>query len=328
MATLLTRRRLLVTAGAATLGVVSRTRAASSVTMKVAYATGTNFYHHLGAETFKQALESSTGGRISVELYATGQLGGESQILEGLKVGTIEAYIGTCGALSNFVPELGLVDLPYLWRDNAQAFGALDGPIGAKLAQAAPAKGFTLLGYWPAGRRDVYGNVKIEKPDDFHGVKIRTLQAPVFLATFKAFGALPTPLAWPETYSALQQGVIDASETALPAMLDANQQEVVKYVSLTGHALTIATITVATRWYTDLEPDLRQAIAEAEAKGRARVLAADEQAFENAITRLKVAGKVILSPDPAPFRTLVRQTIYPQFSDRFDPKVIKEITDS
>lgn len=328
MTALLTRRHLLLAGAAATFGVASRSRAANPVTMKVAYATGANFYHHQGAETFKQALESSTGGRINVELYSTGQLGGEAQILEGLKVGTIEAYIGTCGALSNFVPELGLVDLPYLWRDNAQAFRILEGPIGEKLARPAPAKGFTLLGYWPAGRRDVYGNVRIEKPDDFRGVKMRSLQTPVFLATFKAFGALPTPMAWPETYSALQQGVIDASETALPAMLDANQQEVVKYVSLTGHALTIATMTVATRWYGGLEPDLRKAIAEAELKGRARVLAADEKAFEDAVARLKAAGKTILSPDPAPFQTLVRQTIYPKFSDRFDPKVVKEIMDS
>jgi TRAP-type transport system periplasmic protein len=328
MAAMLTRRHLLLAGGAASVGLTSRSRAANPVTMKVAYATGTNWYHHQGAEAFKQALESSTAGQISVELYPTGQLGGEAQILEGLKVGTIEAYIGTCGAVSNFVPELGLVDLPYIWRDSQQAFRILDGPIGAKLAQAAPAKGFTLLGYWPAGRRDIYGNVQIERLEDFRGIKIRTLQTPVFLATFKAFGALPTPLAWPETYSALQQGVIDAAETALPAMLDASQQEVVKYVSLTGHALTIATLTVATRWYSGLEPGLRSAIADAEAKGRARVVAADEKAFEDAVARLKAAGKIILTPDPAPFQALVRLTIYPQFSGRFDPQVVKEITDS
>jgi tripartite ATP-independent transporter DctP family solute receptor len=328
MAAMLTRRNLLLAGGAAILGSTPRSRAASPATMKVAYATGTNWYHHKGAETFKQALESTSAGQINVELYPTGQLGGEAQILEGLKVGTIEAYIGTCGALSNFVPELGLVDLPYLWRDNQQAFRILDGPIGGKLAQSAPAKGFTLLGYWPAGRRDVYGNIRIEKLDDFRGVKIRTLQTPVFLATFKAFGALPTPLAWPETYSALQQGVIDASETALPAMLDASQQEVVKYVSLTGHALTIATMAVATRWYGDLEPGLKAAIVDAEAKGRAQALAADEKAFVDAVARLKEVGKTVLAPDPAPFRTLVRQTIYPQFSSRFDPQVVKQITDS
>jgi tripartite ATP-independent transporter DctP family solute receptor len=327
MAEFLTRRSLLLAGAAGAMAVTTRSSAADKATMKIAYATGTNFYHHQGAETFKQALESSSEG-ISVELYPTGQLGGEAQILEGLKAGTIEAYIGTCGAVSNFVPELGLVDLPYLWRDNAHAFDVLQGPIGVKLAQSAPAKGFTLLGYWPAGRRDVYGNVKIEKPDDFHGVKIRTLQTPVFLATFRAFGALPTPLAWPETYSALQQGVIDASETALSAMLDANQQEVVKYVCLTGHALTIATMAVATSWYSSLGSDLQKAIIEAEAKARARVLAADQEAFGKALDRLKAAQKTILSPDSAPFRDLVRQSVYPQFADRFDPNVVKQIAGS
>jgi len=328
MADLMTRRTLLLAGTAGALTFPARARAASQTTMKVAYATGTSFYHHQGAESFKQVVEASTGGAINVELYPTGQLGGEAQILEGLKAGTIEAYIGTCGAVSNFVPELGLVDLPYLWRDNAHAFGVLAGPIGAKLSQAAPAKGFTLLGFWPAGRRDVYGKVRIEKPEDFHGVKIRTLQTPVFLATFRAFGALPTPLAWPETYSALQQGVIDASETALSAMLDANQQEVVKFVSLTGHALTIATMAVASKWYGDLAPDLKRAIAEAEAKGRARVLAADQEAFGTAVDRLKAAGKTILSPDTTPFSSLVRQAVYPQFADRFDSALVKEIAGS
>jgi tripartite ATP-independent transporter DctP family solute receptor len=300
--------------------------APATVTMKVAYATGTNFLHHAGALAFKQAAETASQGRIEVDLFPGGQLGGEAQILDGVRAGTIECYLGATGVLSNTVPELGLLDLPYLWRDPKQAFDLLRGNVGQRLTEAGAKKGLRILDFWPAGRRDVYGNVRIEKPADFKGVKIRTLQTPVFLATFKAFGALPTPLAWPETYGALQQGVIDASETALSAMLDASQQEVSKYIVLTGHALTIAAFTVGAPWFDGLAPDLQRIINDAEGVGRAKALELDAADFQGALTRLQQDKKTIISPDLAPFRQTVADTVYPQFASRFDPALIKEIT--
>lgn len=325
MTTITTRRSILAMAvGSATMRVARA--APATVTMKVAYATGTNFLHHAGALAFKEAAEKASNGRIEVALFPGGQLGGEVQILDGVRAGTVECYLGATGVLSNTVPELGLLDLPYLWRDSKQAFDMLRGNIGKHLTAAGAAKGLRILDFWPAGRRDVYGNVRIEKPADFKGVKIRTLQTPVFLATFKAFGALPTPLAWPETYGALQQGVIDASETALSAMLDASQQEVSKYIVLTDHALTIAAFTVGAPWFDGLPPDLQQVIIDAEGVGRAKALELDAADFQGALNRLQQDKKTILRPDLAPFRQIVKETVYPQFSSRFDPALIKEIT--
>jgi TRAP-type transport system periplasmic protein len=320
-------RRSALAMGAASLFRLSSSRGATAATtMKVAYATGTDFYHHKAALAFKSEVEKTTDGAMVVELYPTGQLGGEAQILEGVRAGTIEAYIGTCGALSNFVPQLGLLDMAYLWADPTRAIATLNGPLGDRLKQPASAKGFVIVGFWPAGRRDVYGNKRIEKPEDFRGVKIRTLQTPAFVATFKALGALPTPLAWPETYGALQQGVIDASETALSAMLDAHQDEVVKFVTLTGHALTIATLTAGEPWFSSLPAEQRAAITAAELKARALAVDLDRHAFEDAVAALSRGGKTILSPEIAPFQEIIHKTVYPQFATRFDAALMREIS--
>jgi tripartite ATP-independent transporter DctP family solute receptor len=327
MALPIARRSFLALGGATVLSAAATRRArAAGQSLKLAYATEAGFYHHAAAQAFKADLEATTGGRLTVELFPGGQLGGEAQILEAVRAGTIEAYLGTCGALSNFVPELGIVDLPYIWRDTAHAMATLDGGVGTKLAAAAPPKGFVVASFWPAGRRDVYGNVKIEKPDDFKGVKIRTLQTPVYLATFRAFGALPTPIAWPETYGALQQGVIDAAETALSAMLAASQQEVVKYIVLTGHAQTVAAVAFGKPWFDGLAPDLQKAIPAALAKGRAVAMAAEDKSFAGAIDRLKAAGKSITTPDLTALAAVVQKTVLPQFAGKFDPALLSQIT--
>jgi tripartite ATP-independent transporter DctP family solute receptor len=322
------RRDVLAMGAAGVLAAATRSAWAAAQTLKLAYATEPGFYHHAAAQAFKADLEAATGSRLTVELFPGGQLGGEAQILEGVRAGTIEAYLGTCGALSNFVPELGVVDLPYIWRDTAHALGTLEGPVGTQLAAAAPAKGFVIGDFWPAGRRDVYGNVRIEKPEDFKGVKIRTLQTPVYIATFKAFGALPTPIAWPETYGALQQGVIDAAETALSAMLAASQQEVVKYIVLTGHAQTVAAVAFSKPWFDSLAPDLQKAIPSALAKGRAVARAAEEKAFSGALDRLKAAGKTVTTPDLTALSAVVRKTVLPQFAGKFDAAILNQITGS
>lgn len=300
-------------------------QAADTVTMKLAYATSPSFFHHSAAEVFKKAAEEAAGGALTVMLHPSGQLGGEVQILEGLRSGTIEGYIGTTGAMSGFASALGIVDLPYLWRDYGHAFAVLDGELGDSLRAAAREKGFEILDFWPAGRRDVYGNVRIEKPSDMDGVKIRTLQSDVYLAAFKAFGALPTPLAWPETYGALQQHVIDAAETALSAMIGASQYEVVDYVVLTGHGLTIANFSVAARWFDGLPPAVQDAIRTAEKKARAEAIRLEAASFDDAIEFLEKAGKTIVTPDRAAFQAIVADKVYPQFAERFDPATVKAI---
>jgi tripartite ATP-independent transporter DctP family solute receptor len=301
-------------------------RAMAATPMKVAYATGQDYYHHKAALVFKQAVEDATKGQIDVQLFKDAQLGGEVQVLEGLKAGTIEGYIGTTGAIANFVPEMGMLDMPYLFRDYNQAFSMTSGAVGSRLSAAAEAKGLHVVGYWPGGRRDIYGNVRIAVPDDLRGVKIRTLTSPVYIATFKALGALVTPLAWPETYGALQQGVIQAAETALTAAVAASQQEVVKFASLTGHGLTIASLTVASPWFNALPGSLKQAIAEAELPARARAVELDATSFDAAVATMKKAGITVITPDVSKFRQIVHQSVYPQFSDRFDAQLLKQIT--
>jgi TRAP-type transport system periplasmic protein len=125
-----------------------------------------------------------------------------------------------------------------------------------------------VLGYWIGGVRDTYGNRLVQKPDDFKEMKLRTLQTPMYVALFKAYGAIPTPIAWPETYLALAQGTVDGAETALVAMHDTKQYEVVKYATRTKHAISAAPFVVSERRWQTLTPEQQRAIVTAELETR------------------------------------------------------------
>lgn len=224
---------------------------------------------YVGTEYFKKRVEELTGGKVEVTVYK-GTLGkGERQLYEALQLGTLEGAVISTGPLSGFVPEADLFNLPFLFKNTAHAFKVVDGETGAWFNQKMISKGFRVLGWWVIGTRNTSTRTRpINKPEDYKGLKIRTMESPPFMALYKSMGAIPVPMSITEVYTALSQGTIDGIDGSLPAQLEFKHIEVLKYGAVTDHVILLYPFSVAERWWQSLPHDVQQAIVKAEAEAR------------------------------------------------------------
>lgn len=179
-----------------------------------------------------EALVEATEGRISIETYGEGQLGGELEMIEQIGSGNIEGAVLTAGSLSSVAPVVGGMELPYLFKDGEHAQRAVDGAVGDFLTDELAAEGLVPLGFWEMGYKNITNSVRpIQSLDDAAGLQIRVLENPLLVDTYSALGMDPTPLPWGETYTALQQGLVDAYEGPYEPFIDGALYEVQEYAS-------------------------------------------------------------------------------------------------
>jgi len=294
-------------------------------TMKVGgVLTGEKTGWYVGLRAFKQKVEPMTGGRLDVQIYM-GTLGGERQLYEGLRLGTIEGAVANTGPLSAFVPEVGLLNLPFLFTSWQHAWKVVDGPLGKKLADKTLEKGIRVLGWWQIGTRDIYNNGRpIMKPEDLKGMKIRTMESPEFLAMYRAYGAMPVPMPQTETYMALKQGVIDGADSPLGAVAPLKHNEVVKYAARIQHLFSISPLCVSEKWFGSLPPDIQEAIVKAEQQVRQLHREADIQQDDGGVKEFEAAGVKVTFPDRKAFQVIGR-SIYPQFYNQVGRENIEMI---
>jgi len=184
-------------------------------------------------------------------------------MVEGLQLGTIDLVVTSTGPLGGFVSKMFVVDLPFLFRDREHAYKVLDGPIGRELMDAFSAKGIKGLAFWENGFRQITNNVRpIEKPEDLKGIKLRTMENKVHLAAFRAFGASPTPMAWSEVYTALQQKTIDGQENPVAIIYHQKLVEVQKYLALTRHFYSPTPLLMSLKAFNALPQDTQKIMAD------------------------------------------------------------------
>ncbi len=189
-----------------------------------------------GAEKFKQLVAEGTRGQVEVQIYHSNSLGATRESLEMVRLGTVDFVLCGVAHLSRFVPEMGTLVLPYLWKDTDTMFRALDGQMGQIIEPLLMEKGFKVVGWWDNGFRNVSNNKRpINAPEDLKGLKLRTLPTKVHIAFFRALGVSPVPMDWAEVYPALQQGVVDGQENPPGIVFFEKLPEVQKYYSLTMH---------------------------------------------------------------------------------------------
>ncbi|MGH2316488.1 TRAP transporter substrate-binding protein [Planococcus sp. SE5232] len=172
----------------------------------------------------------ATGGEVAIEVFPSGQLGGEVEIVEQLRSGSVDMAFVTGGALSNFVPDIAVLDMPFLFDDLDHAKKVLNGEVGNQIKEKAAEEGFQILGFYDYGEGHL-ANTKqeIKEPVDLKGLQMRTLENDIFMDTFKALGADPVPMPFPEVYSAIQQGVVDGTDPVNVAMIGGKLFEVTDY---------------------------------------------------------------------------------------------------
>ncbi|OWU66484.1 transporter [Roseovarius sp. 22II1-1F6A] len=266
------------------------------------------------AHNLKAELEERLPGKFDVQTFPNNQLGDEKQMLEGLQYGTLDVGIITNATIANLDPVFQLNDMPFLFADEAQAHGVLDGEVGQEMLSKLSSKGMIGLGFAEGGFRHMINNTRpVTAPNDVEGLKFRTMQNPVFIGMFSSLGGNPTPMAWSETFTAAQQGTIDGLEIPLAVIAANNYPEVTKYLSLTKHTYSALGIIVSERTFGKLSEEEKAAFKAATSAAIEKQRAQVAEASAALIEQLKAAGMTVNDiEDPAAFRKQVLP-VYDEF---------------
>ncbi|CAM5184816.1 TRAP-type transport system, periplasmic component, predicted N-acetylneuraminate-binding protein OS=Castellaniella defragrans (strain DSM / CCUG 39792 /65Phen) OX=1437824 GN=BN940_01356 PE=3 SV=1 [Castellaniella denitrificans] len=311
-------------AAAALVGMTASAPALAQTTLKMAYALSENSHYGAGAAAFAKALEASTPD-FKIQQFPNSALGGEREVIEGLQLGTIDLAIVSTGATLNFVPQTGVFDIPFLFRDLAHARKVLDGKIGQDMLAEFPKRGLVALAWGEQGFRHLTNNVRpVKEPADIKGLKIRTTENPIHIAAFKELGVLATPMAWPEVATALQQGTIDGQENPLSVIVSVKMWQLQKYLSLTAHVYGPALILMAPSVYDGLDDAGKAKFKEAAAAGAKAMRAYVDQVEKDGIETLKSNGMQVNTVDHAAFVKAV-QPVYPQYYKQFGQELVDAI---
>jgi tripartite ATP-independent transporter DctP family solute receptor len=305
--------------------VVAQTKAAAPpITLRLTWTTSLDTHVGKGATHFVNRMKELTNGQVNVLLFPNSGLGSEQQALEGMQAGTVD--MGLITVFTNAVKVGVVLDLPFLFRDVTHWKKSVEGAPGRAIAETAPAAGVRILAWYLGGWRDVYGSRAIKSVDDFKGLKIRTQQAVALVEFFKAVGAIPTPIAWPETYLALQQRTVDAAETALWAMYDAKQYEVAKFAVETHHSQSNIPVMMSEQKWKTLSPEIQQALVKAALESADVQQKAYQQEADAMVAKLKEKGITFTTPDLAPFRDVAKKAVHQKLvTDPTQKAILAEI---
>jgi tripartite ATP-independent transporter DctP family solute receptor len=277
--------------------------ALAKVSLKAAHVGSPTHQFYFEGEQFMKFLKETAPGQFDVKMYPHAQLGGERELVEQCSHGTVDVVIVSTGTPAHWVKEIAAVDIPYIFKDRKRAYAALDGKVGAALREKMLKHGMRMLGWSEVGIRHLTNNVRpVKVPDDTKGLKIRVMESVVYIEMLKAWGAVATPMAFHELYTALQQNVVDGQENPTPTIRSMKFYEVQKHISLTGHVFSPAVIMVNEKFFKKLSPKLQKALAEAALKAAKaeRDFVAGKEADD--LEFIKSQGMIATMPDVEAFR--------------------------
>lgn len=296
--------------------------------IKIGYALAEDSHYGAGAKAFEASLKESLGDQFTFRHFPSSGLGGEREVLEGLQLGTVEMTIASDGTLTNFVPEVGVLGVPFLLRDKDHARKVLDGEIGQEMLAKFEPAGLHALAWGEQGFRHITSNRgAVEAPADLNGLKIRTMENPVHIEAFRALGAAPTPMAWPEVIGALEQGAIDGQENPLSVIVSAKLNEVQKYLTLDGHVYSSTIILVSPSLWNGLDDAQKAAFVKAAKDAVVAMRAYVDEVDASGVASMKDAGMQVneLSPEQkAAFRDALAGP-YQQYEAQFGKELMDRI---
>jgi tripartite ATP-independent transporter DctP family solute receptor len=271
------------------------------------------------AERVAKEVKDKTGGRIDIQVFANSQLGSGREMIESTSNGALQMTTDGAGALGAFLPQLSVIEAPYLWRDAAHMAKAAGTPLFAKLNDDLVAKrGMRMLGITYYGKRHLTtGSKAVRTPADMVGFKLRVPPVDTFRAMAEAWGARATPIAFGELYLALSQGAVDGQENPLPTIQSGKFFEVQKFLVLTEHIITPRMPIVNEAFWKGLRPADRDTISAALASAAAwqdKELLSQEATL---VGTFKAAGMTVIEPDVAAWRRPVLDKVPAQFEEKW-----------
>ena len=301
--------------------------AMAQTVLKIGYATSATSHYGVGSTAFCEDIEKGTQGRYKCQQFPSSALGGEREMIEAVQLGTLDLVNTSTGPVGNFVPEVKIVDIPFLFRDYDHARRYLDGP-GQELLTKFPAKGLVALAWTENGFRHMTNSKRsIVTPEDASGLKMRTMENKVHMEGYRAFGIQPTPMAFPEVFGALQQGTVDGQENPIPVILSSKFSQVQKHLSLTGHVYSPALYLTSPRVMNKLSDADKKVFYEAAKKATVAQRLKVNEDEANGIAQLEKEGMTgVRKVDGVAFREALRAT-YANYSKEFGADNIRKIQD-
>jgi len=281
---------------------LSSALAAEKIIMKIGHADAQDVFtsrKHSQLIAFKEIVNAKSDGRIEVRVFGGGSMGGERELIESVKLGTMQ-MTSCSAAFGGFFPGDMIFSIPYLFPSATVAWQVLDGPFGKQMSDAAfKATGMRNLGFAEVGFRNLTNNKRpIRTPADMVGLKMRIQENPLWHIIMKSWGANATPVAWPETYTALSSGTVDGQENPVSVILNSKLQEVQKYMTLSEHVYGVDWLLINEKFWQSLPKDL-QAIVQEAAKISCTVGRGVQQLNSGiGIAKILQAGVKIYTPTP------------------------------
>jgi tripartite ATP-independent transporter DctP family solute receptor len=301
--------------GILVLGIVCRSKSKKTYLIRIGQGQTPDEPQVRAMELFKEIVEGKTAGKLRVEVFPNNQLGNQRDVTEGIQLGTIQ-MASISSPMASFVPESNLFELPFLFENRDHFYAVLDCEIGEGLKPAFARRGFYLLGYFDVGVRHIMTvNQPIHSFDDMEGLKIRTMENPVHLDAFRAFGANPIPMAYGELYTALEQGVIDGAEAANTNYYAKKFYEPAPYWAQLGWIHLVEYVIMSRSFFERLPHEYKKIIEEA-----AQTVITQERQWYSAndikfLESLQGEGVQVTYPERGPFREASRK-VYQAWADK------------
>ncbi len=296
--------------------------------LRIGHTLAEDSHYGVGLKKFADLVKAKTDGTLHVEVSGNSKLGNERDLIEGVSLGTIEMCLVSTGTIPSFSKEFMVFDLPFIVQDRKKIYRTLDGETGREMLDSLGGKGIKGMVFFENGFRNITDSRRpINTPADLAGLKIRVMENPVHLETFRVLGANASPMPFGELFTALQQKIMDGQENPLFIIKTSRFHEVQKYLALTEHVYSPAVMMIGNRVYAGLTGAQRKALMDAarEARDFERKFIIDNE--NRIIAELKRAGMVVTSPDKAVFRKAV-EPVYRKFEAEIGKALIDKVRDS
>jgi tripartite ATP-independent transporter DctP family solute receptor len=304
----------LVTAAATFTGVA---HAKPDVTLKLAHVQPETHAFHKGSVKFAETLKEVSGGKMEVQIFPNGVMGNERDLLEALQIGSLDLVTVTSALTSKFSTNYQVFSLPFLFDSYQDAFRVMDDPeIRGSLGEKLIGKGIRPIAYWIGGARSYYGRSEVENLPDFKGKKVRTMEDPYYLATWKSLGAIPTPLPFGEVYSALQTGLVDGAEGAINTYVSKKFYESAPHVAMVNYVYSIQPLHIAESRWKKLSEQQREWVmqaADASATYERQIILDEDRKMNDTLAS---HGVQVTRPEIGPLREAVAP-VYEKFRKEF-----------
>ncbi|MCJ8140042.1 DctP family TRAP transporter solute-binding subunit [Falsirhodobacter halotolerans] len=283
-----------------------------------------------GMKAMQTCLDEKTGGKMQMQGFWGGALGGDLQATQAVRSGLQEAVVTSSSPLVGMLPALGVFDLPFLFRSPEEAYQVMDGPFGDMLTERMDAIGLVNLGYWENGFRNMSNSQRpIQTWEDFEGMKVRVMQNNIFLDTFSNFGANATPMSFGEVFSALETKAIDAQENPYVTIDTSKFYEVQEYISETKHAYTPFLFLFSKAIFNTYSPEEQQALRDCAAVGRDVERVAIQDLNKASLAKMEEAGLQFNTITPEAQQEMLEksQVVYDRHKDEIGTDVVDQVQD-